>query len=138
MPFYASKLPTGLKVEHGGQTVILNGANIGEELDSVSKNGAPRENRMRVHGYGLTDMTPPQADAFEGWRKEVTLTKDGMKVVGGFQGFENGSILGPFKSWSDAEKECSAMSGLVTTGFEGVDPEKEAKKAKNAVETRKE
>ena len=68
MSFYACKLPHGLKVEHGGQTVILHGANIGEELDNPSKNGSPRENRQRVYGFGLTELPDSQTEAFEAWR----------------------------------------------------------------------
>ncbi len=133
MPFYASKLPHGLEVDHAGKTVILAGANIGEELDNPSKNGSPRENRRRVYGFGLTELSEAQTETFEAWRKSVTL-RDGVKLPGGFPAFDNGSILGPFKSRSDAEKECGAISAIVQTGFEGVDPEKEAKK-KGGVET---
>lgn len=134
MSFYACKLPSGLKVEHGGQTVILHGANIGEELDNPSKNGSPRENRQRVYGFGLTELSDSQTEAFEAWRREVT-THNGEKIKGGFVAFDNGSILGPFKSRADAEKECAAVSSIVQTGTEGVDPEVEAKK-KGGVKTR--
>lgn len=139
MPFYACKLPHGLEVDHGGQTIVLHGANIGEELDALSKNGSPRENRSRVYGFGLTELNERQTEAFEAWKTEVT-TKDGKPLPGGggFPAFENGLILGPFKSRAEAEKECQAVSSIVTTGFEGVDPEEDekAKKKTNKVETR--
>lgn len=139
MPFYACKLPQGLEVPYRGQTIILHGANIGEELDNPSKNGSPRENRNRVYGFGLTELNDRQTEAFEAWKTEVT-TKDGQPLPngGGFPAFENGLILGPFKSRADAEKECAAVSSIVTTGFEGVDPEVEEKKTRGVkVETRK-
>lgn len=138
MPFYACKLPHGLEVEHAGQTVVLLGANIGEELDNPSKNGEPRENRSRVYGFGLTELNERQTEAFEAWKTEVT-TKDGKPLRdGGFPAFENGLILGPFKSRADAEKECASIASIVTTGFEGVDPAAEEKKTTGTkVETRK-
>mgnify|MGYP000753495413 CR=1 FL=1 len=137
MSFYACKLPHGLEVETGGQTIILHGANIGEEIDNPSKNGSPRENRARVFGFGLTELNDRQTEAFEAWKTEVT-TKDGKPLRdGGFPAFENGLILGPFKSRADAEKECAAVASIVTTGFEGVDPvEEENKKTGTKVKTR--
>lgn len=135
MSFYACKLPHGLEVDYHGQTIVLHGANIGEELDNPSKNGSPRENRQRVYGFGLTELNERQTEAFEAWRKEVTTGPDGAKIPNGFVAFDNGSILGPFKSRADAEKECAAVSSIVTTGFEGVDPEVEEKK-KGGVKTR--
>jgi hypothetical protein len=128
MSFYACKLPHGLHVEHEGTTIILHGGNIGEELENPSKNGSPRENRQRVYGFGLTELSDKQTDAFESWRKEVTTGPDGAKIKDGFVAFDNGSILGPFKTRAEAEKECGAVSSIVTTGFEGVDPEVEAAK----------
>lgn len=138
MPFYACKLPHGLEVEHSGQTIVLHGANIGEEIDNPSKNGEPRENRMRVYGFGLTELNAKQAEAFDAWKTEVT-TKDGQPLRNsGFLAFENGLILGPFKTRDEAEKECASVSSIVTTGFEGVDPvEEEKKKTGTKVETRK-
>jgi len=127
MTFYACKLPHGLRVDYQGTTIILAGANIGEELDNPSKNGSPRENRQRVYGFGLTEVSDTQTEAFEKWRTEVTTFK-GEKLKDGFPAFDNGSILGPFKSRNDAEKECASVSSIVTTGFEGVDPEVEEKK----------
>ena len=138
MSFYACKLPHGLEVETGGQTIVLHGANIGEELDNPSKNGSPRENRARVYGFGLTELNDRQTEAFEAWKLEVT-TKDGKPIRdGGFPAFENGLILGPFKSRAEAEKECAAVASIVTSGFEGVDPEEDekSKKKTNKVTTR--
>lgn len=134
--FYACKLPNGLEVEHRGETIVLAGANIGEELDNVSKNGSPRENRRRVYGFGLTELNDRQAEAFASWKDEVT-TKDGKALPdGGFPAFANGLILGPFKSAAEAEKECAVLASAITSGFEGVDPDgKDAKAAK--IETRK-
>lgn len=135
MPFYACKLPHGLEVEHNGQTIILCGANIGEELDNPSKNGSPRENRQRLYGFGLTELNDKQAEAFEAWKASVTTDGEGKKIADGFVAFDNGSILGPFKNYKDAESECQALASAITTGFEGVDPDVEAKK-KTGVKTR--
>lgn len=133
---YACNLPHGLEIHHHGQLVTLHGANIGEELDNPSKNGSPRDNRTRVYGFGLTELNDAQAEAFESWKTEVT-TKDGKPLAdGGFPAFENGNILGPFKSRADAEKEVAALASIVQTGFEGVDPEAEKDK-KGGVTTRK-
>lgn len=138
MSFYACKLPHGIHVEHNGTTIILAGGNIGEEIENPSKNGAPRENRQRVYGFGLTEISDTQTEAFEAWKKEVTM-HNGQKVKDGFLAFDNGSILGPFKTRGDAEKECAAVASIVTTGFEGVDPEaEEAKKSNVKVKTRDE
>lgn len=137
MSFYACKLPHGLEVESNGQTIVLHGANIGEEVDNPSKNGTPRENRMRVYGFGLTELNERQTAAFEAWKKEVTTHEGKPLRDGGFPAFENGLILGPFKSRDEAEKECAAVSSIVTSGFEGVDPEEEkGKKTGTKVETR--
>lgn len=128
MPFYASKLPFAFEVDHNGQNIILNGSNVGEELDNPSKNGMPREHRSRVYGFGLTELSDKQADAFAAWKESVTM-HDGQKVEGGFTAFDNGAILGPFKTAKDAEAECAALSSAINTGFEGFDGEKEEAEA---------
>ena len=128
MPFIACKLPNGLQITHNGETITLLGANIGENLGLVSANGLPLDHSSRASGYGLTEITDRQAEAFADWSNKVTY-KDGVKEAGKladpFPALENGSILGPFKSEADARKEVVATASMVTSGFEGLDPSKE-------------
>lgn len=125
MPFIACKLPSGLKIDHDGETIILLGANIGENLANASLNGSPADNASRTSGYGVSQVTDKQAEAFKNWADGVTYVNgvpgDG-KLRNPFPALENGSILGPFKTREEANKECAAMAGLVKTGFEGLDP----------------
>lgn len=128
MPFIACKLPAGLQITHNGETIVLLGANIGENLGLVSANGSPLDHLNRASGYGLTEINDRQAEAFADWSDVVTY-KDGVKANGKladpFPALENGSILGPFKSKADAQKEASAMASMTISGFEGLDPSKE-------------
>lgn len=126
--FVACKLPSGLQIDAHGQLIVLLGANIGEDIENVSKNGQPSDNARRTHGYGITELNDAQADAFEKWSHEV-LYVGGVKAKGKlanpFPALDNGSILGPFDSIDDARAECASLASAVTTGFEGLDPTKE-------------
>lgn len=128
MPVIACKLPAGLNIRHAGKSIVLVGANIGEDLENVSRNGRPSDNASRCHGYGLTTVSEADADLFTDWANQVTYNNgkpaDG-KLAEPFPALENGSILGPFKSIDEARKECASIAGAVTTGFEGLDAEKE-------------
>lgn len=128
MPFVACKLPNGLSLTLEGKPIVLVGANIGEDLENVSRNGSPNDNRSRVSGYGLTELSDEETKAFEDWKNKVTFNNgapaDG-KLAGGFPALENGSILGPFKNRAEAEREAVTLAGMVTSGLEGLDPEKE-------------
>lgn len=128
MPVIACKLPHGFQIEHKNAIITLVGANIGEDLANVSKNGQPNDNASRAYGYGLTTVSEAQATAFEDWSNAVTFNNgnpgDG-KLAHPFKALENGSILGPFKTDAEARKEVAAISGAVITGFEGLDPAKE-------------
>lgn len=128
MSVIACKLPAGLQIVHGGQTIVLVGANIGEDLENVSRNGLPADNMSRAHGYGLTTLTDAQTEAFTDWVNQVTY-KDGKpgggKLAEPFAALENGSILGPFKTVEEARKEVASLSSAVSTGFEGLDAEAE-------------
>lgn len=129
MPFIACKLPAGLQIEHNGKTLVLVGANIGEDLENVSRNGRPNDNDRRVSGYGLTEVSNEQAAFFEEWAAAVTYkTGTKEKLDHPFLALENGSIIGPFKTVDDARKEARGVSDLTTTGFEGLDEVEEAKK----------
>lgn len=131
MPVFACKLPNGLDIRHQGKSIILVGANIGEDLEAVSKNGLPSDNSARSHGYGLTTLSDEDAAVVNDWMNQVTY-KDGKKANGKlaepFLPVENGSILGPFGSIDEARKETATLASSITTGFEGLDAEKEAEK----------
>lgn len=128
MPVIACKLPHGLLVRHNGQRITLVGGNIGEDLENVSRNGNPNDNAVRAHGYGLTTVSPAEAETFAAW-SNAAVYKNGNpadgKLAEPFPALDNGSILGPFKTIDEARKECAAMAGVVVTGFEGLDPAKE-------------
>lgn len=128
MSFVACKLPAGLRIDHMGEVIVLHGANIGEDLENVSRNGRPNDNQLRSYGFGLTELDDKKTEAFEAWKSAVTY-KEGKKEAGKlaepFAALENGSIQGPFKSIDDARKEVATLHSAVTTGTEGVDPDKE-------------
>lgn len=131
MSVVACKLPAGLEVTHNGQTIVLVGSNIGEDLENVSRNGRPNDNERRVAGYGLTELDTAKTAAFEDWVNVVSYTngkKEDGKLAHPFAALENGSIIGPFKTIDDARKECKLLSSSIETGFEGLDEEEEAKK----------
>lgn len=128
MPVIACKLPAGLTIQHAGRSITLAGANIGEDLENVSRNGRPNDNGRRAHGFGLTEISAEDAEAFTDWANQVTYNNgkpaDG-KLSHPFPALENGSILGPFKSIDEARKEVASIAGSISTGFEGLDAEKE-------------
>lgn len=128
MPVIACKLPAGLQIMHGGRSIVLAGANIGENLESVSRNGSPTDNDRRSHGFGLSEISDTDAEVFTDWVNQVTY-KNGKpadgKLAEPFLALENGSILGPFKSLDEARKEVASIASSVTTGFEGLDSEAE-------------
>lgn len=128
MPVIACKLPNGLLIDHNGSRITLAGANIGEDLENVSRNGRPNDNSRRSHGYGLSEISDKDAEAFTDWVNQVTY-KNGKpadgKLADPFPALENGSILGPFKTLDEARKEVASLASSVLTGFEGLDAEKE-------------
>lgn len=133
MPFYACKLPHGVEIDHDGKKIVLVGANIGEKLEHVSPNGLLDDSRRRSHGFGITELDSARAEALEAWRA-INAPK-GTKS--GFIAFENGSIMGPFKSRNELEKEVGSLYSVIKTGVEGVDPEEEKKKAEKSKKTDK-
>lgn len=136
----ACKLPAGLQIDHNGQMIVLVGANIGEDIENVSRNGSPSDNASRTHGYGLTTLNEAQTEAFNDWVNQVTY-KDGKpasgKLAAPFAALENGSILGPFKNIEEARKECASIASAVTTGFEGLDAEAEGVESDPEAQTNK-
>lgn len=125
MPFVACKLPNGLEISHEGKTIVLHGANIGEDLENVSRNGAPTDNALRSYGYGFTELSDANAQTFQNWCDFVTYKggdKANGKLADPFLALENGSILGPFKTKDEAVKEVTALHAAVRTGMEGLEP----------------
>lgn len=129
MPFLLCKLPHGLIINHQGQTINLRGPNEGSDPLDPYKNGFQTDNANAAAGYGITEITDKQADAFVDWRKSVTCKPDGKGGYGdklppdqSFPAVTNGSIEGPFKSVDEARAEAKVLTDAVTTGFEGIDP----------------
>lgn len=128
MPVIACKLPHGLDIRHEGKRLVLLGANIGEDLEQPSRNGSPADNTNRAFGYGLTTITADQAEFFTRWSNAAQFIGGDPakgKVEDAFPALSNGAIEGPFKDKTEAIREIGAMVGVVVTGFEGLDPEKE-------------
>ena len=132
MPFIACNLPHGIRLDLAdGRALTLLGANIGENLQMVSPNGSPSENRSRRYGYGITELTGQQTEAFTMYRNSALYENGdpkGKKLAHPMLAFESGAIVGPFASYAELEAEVSTLAGIVTTGFEGVDPDKAMEK----------
>jgi len=125
----ACKLPHGLTIVHKNKRMTLRGANIGEDLENVSRNGRPNDNVLRAAGFGLTYLDNDGVELFNDWSAAVTY-KGGKKANGKldfpFVALENGSILGPFESVDEARRECGDLSPAIKTGTEGLEPENES------------
>lgn len=139
MTVVACKLPAGLEIHHNGRRIVLHGANIGEDLENVSRNGSPNDNQMRAFGYGLTELNPADTEAFQDWVGQVTFKdgKSGEKLAEPFAALENGAIMGPFKDRGEAIKEIGTLHSSVLTGMEGLDPAKEGVQDSDDEEHRK-
>jgi hypothetical protein len=128
MPVIACKLPHGLTIRHNDARVTLLGANYGEALANPSLNGTPNNNERRFNGFGLTDLSTTQLEVFTSFKNAVTF-KNGKPADGKLRNpsplFENGIILGPFKSVEEARQEINTIGSSITTGTEGLDPVKE-------------
>lgn len=131
----ACKLPHGMVIDHGGQTINVNGANANADPLNPMANGAAFDTETTTGGYGLTTLTADQAAAFEDWsghalykrNGEGTPIKDNGMLDEPFLPLTNGSLLS-FKSEADARKEVRNLSN-VETGFDGLDGDAETKKA---------
>lgn len=115
--FVGSRLPHGLEIEHGGETIILNGANVGYDANNPWRSGAAPDSLDRVSGAGLTLLEGKQADAFMEW---FELSGKGSGPV------KNGQIFITDKK-ADAAKEAQSLEGE-TTGADPVDPSKDLPK----------
>lgn len=128
----ACKLPQGLEITHNNRSILLRGQNVGFDADNPTVMGKFRGD---ANGFGLTTLEGPDADVFQEWVDEVTYKKDASgkaakangKLATPFLALENGSIQ-VFKSRADAEAETNMLGDSVTTGFEGIDPDKDLPK----------
>lgn len=131
------KLPHGLTIRHAGETINLNGANEGYDPTFLAPNGRANDGEKRTGGFGITELNPKQAAAFEDWSNQVTY-KDGKKESGKLLepnlALENGMIMS-FKSEADARKEAKSLSSAITTGTEGIDPANDAQMKAAGLET---
>ena len=112
--FVACSLPAGLTIDHNGQTITLNGAHVGPDADNLPKNGSAPDDYNRVSGYGLTEISGAQADAFMDW---ADMTSKGHGPV------STGAIVFA-DSRNDVAKEARSREGLAD-GFAGLDPAKD-------------
>lgn len=112
--FVACSLPSGLTINHNGQSITLNGAHTGLDVDNLPKNGSAPDDYNRVSGYGLTELTGPQADAFMDW---ADMAGKGHGPI------QTGAILYA-DSRADVAKEAKAAEGPAD-GFAGMDPAKD-------------
>lgn len=128
----ACKLPHGLLIVHNGQTIVLKGANDGVDAEMVHRNDR----------FALTDLDDKQAEAFLDWTVVTTYKQDKEGKPGKEQGklaepnaaIESGAIQW-FKSRADADKEMSALAGLIVTGTEGIDPATDKEMKASGLET---
>lgn len=128
MPFVACKLPHGIIINHNDVKITLRGHNIGERLLMPSPNGEYNDHENRYCGYGLTELSPEQADAFESWYNH-NLYKNGNKASGRlaqpYKPISSGAVTQVFKTLAELKKELSglsSMSGIIKTGMEGLNP----------------
>lgn len=117
------KLPHGHTIEHKGETIALNGGNIGYDPMNPFRQGAAPDSLLRASGAGLTKLDGKQAEAFKDW---YDLHKDGGPIASG------AIYIAP--SDEGARKEAKSRE-KVKTGVDALDPDKDLPKG---VETAKE
>lgn len=117
------KLPHGHTIEHEGETIELNGGNVGYDANNPWRQGAAPDSVDRVSGAGLTVLDGAQAKAFKGW---YDLNKGGGPIA-------SGAIFFTEKA-DDTKAEAKARED-VKTGVEALDPAKDLPKG---LETAKE
>ncbi len=117
------KLPHGHTIEHLGEVIVLNGANVGYDAENPWRNDAFPDAELRVSGCGLTTLDGDKAAAFKDWYE---LMKDGGPV-------KSGAIFFTEKE-ADTKKEAKARE-KVKSGIDALDPEKDLPKG---LETAKE
>lgn len=110
------KLPHGHTIEHKGEIIVLNGANVGYDPDNPWRNDAFPDAADRTSGAGLTTLEGAQADAFKDWYGQ---NKGGGPIAAGAIFFT--------ESKADAQKEAKGRE-KVKTGTEALDPAKDLPK----------
>lgn len=124
----ACKLPHGLTIVYGTERLNINGANADYDAANPGPNSAITESANVIAGYGITKLTDAQASTFDAWKQSVTTGPDGKPLVELFLPLTNGS-LEEFSSEADARKSLPALTGMVSTGAEGLDADAEMKRA---------
>lgn len=115
--FVGCKLPHGLTVTHAGQTIVLNGANVGYDSENPWRNGAAPDAELRASGVGLTILEGEQAAAFKEW---CEISAKGPGPV------QSGAIF-ITEAKGDATKEAQNLESE-KTGLDGLDPDKDLPK----------
>lgn len=117
------KLPHGHTIDHLGEIIVLNGANVGFDGDNPWRNGAFPDSELRVSGAGLTTLDGDKAAAFKDWYE---ANKSGGPIA-------SGAIFFTEKE-ADTKKEAKARE-KVKSGIDPLDPDKDLPKG---LETAKE
>ena len=107
------KLPHGLEITHNGETIALNGTNVGFDADNPWRNGAAPDSALRTSGVGLTTLEGGQAAAFVDW----------FDMSGKGDGPVKSGLIFFTDSKADAGKEAQALEDV--EGIEGLDPDKD-------------
>jgi len=112
--FVGCKLPHGLEINHLGETIVLNGANAGFDVDNPWKNDLPPDSPLRAYGVGLTQIEGDKAEAFKDW----------FDMAGKGEGPVRAGFIFFTEKAADATKEAQGIEGEAT-GLGGINPEKD-------------
>ena len=110
------KLPHGHTIDHGGETIVLNGGNVGYDPLNPFRQGAAPDSADRASGAGLTVLEGKQAEAFKDWYE---ANKTGGPIAAGTIFFTG--------SAADTKKEAKSRE-KVKTGTDALDPAKDLPK----------
>lgn len=112
--FVGCKLPHGMIVDFGGQTITLNGSNTDYDPDSPWKNGLPPDSPLRTSAVGLTEVTGDAEAALREW----------LEIASKGEGPVRAGLIFAVDKKVDANREAQALEG-VKTGLDGLDPDKD-------------
>lgn len=115
--FVACKIPMGLAITHNNCEIVLNGPHTGLDPALLPPNGSAPDGVDRFHGWGLTEVQGPAADALIDW---MDISAKGPGPV------QAGAIIMADKI-GDIRKE-AVDNDTMKAGFEGVDPAKDLPK----------
>jgi hypothetical protein len=121
--FVGCKLPHGHTIDHLGEIIVLNGANVGYDAANPWRNDAFPDAIERASGSGLTLLTGDKEAAFKDWYE---LNKSGGPIAAG-------AIFVTEKE-ADVKKEAKGREKVKT----GVDPLDPANDLPKGLETAKE